>query len=290
MHRSSTHITTLIILLSILTITIQFSVYYFFGATLVTFGLITLLILLCSHIFLNRSHSYEACFSYSLLNIFVCFIIMFSNFRGEVSFLIYQHNLLLFIILHWTIPTLYCIIRCLLDKCSKYTNFNLFYRNISIVFLVIYVGVLIYILFLQNGTNILYYTDYHSINLVPFLTLATLIEDHINGYVSVNNITAYLIQGILLFVPYGFYTILLLRYNRLLTRIIALLFLPLLIEVLQRVFLLGKGDIDDIILAMIGSVIGALCYHILNLIFRAVTDDDFLYECSHYSFYNNFTY
>ncbi len=288
MQKSSIHITTLTILLSILTVIIQFSSYYFFDASFVTYGLTTLVVLLFTHILLEQFLSYESCFSYTLLNIFICFIIIvLSSFGGEVSILPYKDNLLLFVILNWTIPTLYCIIRCLLDRGPKYSHFNSFFRNVSIIFVLFYVGVLVFKLFIQSESNILYYTDFKSINLIPFLTLATLIEDYIDGYVSLNSIITYLVQNILLFAPYGFYSILMLRHHRRLTRAFALLFLPLLIEVLQRVFLLGKGDIDDIILAMIGGTLGSFVYHLLNSIFYSVTDEDFLFERSPYSFYRN---
>lgn len=287
MQRNSVH-ATLIILLSIVTIIAQFSTYYFFGSTLITFAFSALISLLCTHIFLEKSLSYEPCFSYSLLNVFICFIIiLLSYFGSDTSILPYQHYLLLFILLNWLVPTLYCMIRCLFDRGPKYSHFNSFYRNISIVFLIIYVGVLINLFFLQNGSKILYFNDFRSINFVPFLTLATLIEDYLGGYVSLSNIVAYLSQSILLFVPYGFYSVLLLKYHSRLTRFITFLLFPLFIEVIQRVFLLGKCDIDDIIFALFGCILGGLCYHLLNRIFLSATDEDFLYERSPYSFYRN---
>ncbi len=284
MQKSSAHLTTITILLSILTITVQFCTYYFFGAALVTFGLTSIIILLFSHILLEQFMNYESCFSYILLNLFISFlIILLSYYGGKDSILTYTEGLLLFIILNWAIPVVYCIFRCLFDRGPKYSQFNLFYRNISIVFVLFYAGVLIYLLFTGNTGR----SDMHSINFAPFVTIATRIEDFIEGQIGLGDLVPYFTKGIVLYIPYGFYTILLLRYFGRLTRTLSLFILPLLVEVIQSVFQLGKGDIDDVILAFIGGFLGALCYHILNTIFRSVTDEDFLSERSSYSFYGN---
>ncbi len=282
MQRSSFNIATSIILFSILTVLAQFGAYYFLGPSIGVYCIAALLSLLFSHAFLVRTLSYESCFSYSLLNIFLCAIIIALSYLGNKDSLqAYPSELMIFLILNWIIPLLYCIIRNLTDRSLKYTNFRIFYRNINLVFAVFYIGILILVLFLKNKSLVLYYTDFQSVNLVPFLTLATLIEDYLNGYASLGTIAIYLAQGIALFIPYGFYATLLLRYQSRLLRILVLLILPLLVEILQRVFLLGKGDLDDVILGFLGGIIGAVIYHILNRIYRIFTDEDFLYGRPH---------
>ncbi len=286
MKRSS--IATQIILFSLLTVLVQFSAYFFLGSTLLVYGIAALLALLFSHVFLEQTLSYESCFNYSLLNIFLCVIIILLSFFGNSDyFVIYDSYLLLFIALNWFIPTLYCIIRNLMDRNPKYMDFNVFYHNISVLFIFFYVAFLIFTLFFQNKASVLYYTDFRSINFVPFLTLATLIEDYLSGYTALKTIILYLVQGIIPFMPYGFYATLLLRYQSRLFRFIVLLILPVLVEILQRVFLLGMVDIDDVFLAVTGGFIGAICYHILNSVYRFVTDEDFLFERTHYSFPHN---
>jgi glycopeptide antibiotics resistance protein len=145
-------------------------------------------------------------------------------------------------------------------------------------------------LLLKNEDFVLYYDDLKSLNFVPFLTIATLIEDYLYKYISFGTIMSYLLQEIFLFLPYGFYVILLLHNFSRIVRFFALLLLPVIIELVQKIFLLGKPDIDDIILGLIGGLIGGLCYHLLNRIFLYFTDENFLFERNRYSFSNRFRY
>lgn len=284
MRRNSVHLTTIIILLSILSLSVQFITYYFLGATFITFSITSCVILLFSYILLEQYLSYENCFSFLLLNLFMSFIIILFSYYGGSDFLLsYQPDLFIFIILNWAIPTIYSLLRNLFDRGPKYMHFLQFYRNTSIVFLLFYTGLLVTLLFTNNNTasaNI-------SFQFVPFVTIATVIEEYIVGQIALEAIISYFVISILLFIPYGYYCALLLRYWGRIARIVALIILPVLIEVLQSVLQFSKGEIDDIILALIGSLLGALCYSILNSIFQSVTDEDFLPERSSYTYYSS---
>lgn len=286
MQRNSVHLTTIIILLSILSLSVQFITYYFFGDTLITFGLTSFIILLFSHILLEQFLSYENCFSYMLLNLFMSFIvILFAYYGGEDFMLSYHPDLFIFIVLNWTIPVIYCVFRNLFDRGPKFMRFKQFYRNTSIIFLIFYTGLLITLLFTNNNTNNA--SGITSFQFVPFVTIATVIEDYIIGQIALDVLVSNFIISILLFVPYGYYCALLLRYFGRLTRLVALIILPILVEVLQSVLQFSKGEIDDIILAFIGSLLGALCYNIINSIFQSVTDEDFLSDRGSHSYYSS---
>ncbi|MGB8455119.1 MAG: VanZ family protein [Anaerocolumna sp.] len=288
MHRSSINIATLIILFSFLTVLFQFGAYYFLDPVFIVYGIAALFSLIFSHVFLEQTLSYESCFSYTLLNIFLCTIILLlSYFGGNNSLITYHPDLTIFIILNWIIPVLYCVIRNLSDQSLKYNDFNKFYRNINIIFIIFYIGILITLLFFKNKSFVEHYTDFNASNMIPFLTLATLIEDYITGYIASDIIIKYLVQGIVLFIPYGFYAILFLRYQSRLLRLLGLLVLPVLVEILQTIFKLGKTDIDDILLGLLGGFIGAILYHTVNRIYRTFTDEDFLYDRHRSSFINS---
>lgn len=286
MQRNSVHLTTIIILLSILSLSIQFITYYFFGGTLITFSLTSIIILLFSHILLEQFLSYENCFSYLLLNLFMSFIvIIFAYYGGEDFVLSYQPDLFIFIVLNWIIPVIYCIFRNLFDRGPKFMYFIQFYRNTSIIFLIFYTGLLITLLFTNNNTDNV--SGMISFQFIPFVTIATVIENYIIGQIALDALISIFIISILLFVPYGYYCALLLRYFGRLTRIVALLILPILVEVLQSVLRFSKGEVDDIILAFIGALLGVLCYNILNSIFQSVADEDFLSDRSSHSYYRS---
>lgn len=288
MQRSSISNATFIILFSILTVLVQFGVYYYSGTIILNFFIAAIVCLLFSHIFLEQTLSYDSCFNYSLLNIFICtVIIMLSFFSNKDSLLPFKPELVLFVILNWGTPLLYCVIRNLNDPSFKYNGFKAFYRNINLVFILFYIILLAIFLFLHNIDFVQTYTSTDTANFIPFLTIATLIEDYLNGYIKFGVVLPYFIQGILLFLPYGFYAILLLRYRSRLIRLLALLVLPVLVEILQQIFRSGRVDADDVILGLLGGFIGALLYHTLNRIYRIFTDEDFLYERHYYSFSSN---
>ncbi|HWT77037.1 MAG TPA: VanZ family protein, partial [Mobilitalea sp.] len=72
-----------------------------------------------------------------------------------------------------------------------------------------------------------------------------------------------------------------------LARLCALLLLPFFIEAMQFVFLRAYCDIDDLIYAFIGGLIGSLLYYLINVIFRAITGKDFLMKETSYRFSNS---
>lgn len=287
MRKTSMHITTFVILISILTTLAQFCLYYFADFYSIIFGTSTIVILLFTHILFVKFKGYDSCFSYLLLNTFLwSIIIILSYFGGKDAFLIYQWNLIYFIVLNWGITVLYCLLRSLLDRSSRYTNFNAFFRNCSILFLIYYTGTLIYAFYLSD--NIIGYGNNISgtINIIPFISMATIITDYINKAVTLDFTILYFIKGILLFVPYGFYVVLLLRHKNRLLRGAALLILPVILEIVQMFLLNGKPDVDDILLAWIGGFLGGLFYHLINVIFNALTDHDFLAK-QYRGFYSN---
>lgn len=288
MGRSPIHVATLIILLSIISVTVQFILYFFLGISVLTFVISGILILICSHIFLELTLSYESIFNYTLLNTLVCIIIIgLSYFNDGTSFINYHSILLLFVILNLFLPIIYGTIRTLLDSGHKYINFKTFYYNCSFLCIILYIGIIINFLFINNADYIIYYNDFSKINFIPFLTLATLIEDYMDGFMSLSSIANYLLIGILIYIPYGYFISLFLSNQRKVIKFLCLFILPLGVEVLQLILLLGKCDMDDLILGVIGGIFGAFLYFLQNLIFRLVKDEDFLSHRSRYSFYRN---
>lgn len=289
MKKSSFQFATLIILLSILTVAVQFTAWYFFQASWLTFGIGIVVSLIFSHIFLVQSLTFESCFSYTLLNVLICGIIILLSFLGEgASFLTYKPQLLYLPVLHWLVPYVYAILFNLFDKSQRYNGFYSFFRSTSITFLIFYAAIFVLLSFTNNKTAVSYHLNYTSFNFVPFYTLATLIEDYITKKAGFTDIISYLVRTTCLFIPYGFYAILLFRRNSRLVRFLVLLFLPVFTELVQRVFLLGKGDIDDILFGLLGGFLGGILYHLLNTVYNSVADEDFLSRRNNrYSFSRN---
>jgi glycopeptide antibiotics resistance protein len=96
-----------------------------------------------------------------------------------------------------------------------------------------------------------------GVNLVPFRSLVDLVNNSVDASVAVRNIAG----NVLLFIPIGLTFGLVLRKHRhmILAATLAGLATSLVMEVVQLVFALGRVvDIDDLILNVIGTWIGAL--------------------------------
>lgn len=132
---------------------------------------------------------------------------------------------------------------------------------------IFYWFILIFYIVLLIDTVFISRDHLRSVNLIPF--------DSIKEYVMVDNgfghyrlVDMNIWANILMFVPAGIYTILH-NKNKSLVKNLLLIFLgSLLIEVIQYTFALGATDIDDIILNVLGGLIGIFIYLLCKKIFQ----------------------
>ncbi|MBP1755980.1 MAG: putative rane protein [Firmicutes bacterium] len=287
-RRTHIQVSSLIIFLSIITISIQFVIYYFFAAFYVIWGVAILLTLISCHLLLEQTSTYEACFNYSSLILFIsAVIILLSVLNKDQAFLPYTGTMLGIAVIDWLLPCLYCFIRNMLDYGTRFEDYNSFYRNHSLLFFVIYLGVLCYGFFGANAFPLAYRGTLDAANIMPFEAITILIEDYLYGIIPLSDILIYLLVRILIFLPYGFQATLLLRRQSRLPRFLALFFLPVILEITQYIIIPQRADIDDIIYAMLGGILGSLLYYLCNLIFRAFTGKNFLTKDTDYPFANS---
>jgi len=134
---------------------------------------------------------------------------------------------------------------------------------------------LVYILFLRGRGNVYdqaqplsEYAKY-AVNLIPFETIngfwRALRENRINTDIALFNIFG----NIALFVPFGFLIPCLEKKLRALWKCAAVSFVVVLaVETLQFIFKVGSFDVDDIILNLIGVIIGYAVYKIAAAIYK----------------------
>lgn len=287
-RRSNTEISSIIVFLSIVSIVIQFTAYYLFYSPYLIIGISSLIVIICTHILLEQSLTYDSCTIYTILLLFISIIITLLVYLGaEASLLPFSNTLFGIIVINWLVPITHCFIRNMLDYGSRIDKFHSFYRNVSLIFIFFYMGILLYISFSDVSFTWLYRTQSTQPTFTPFWQVATQIEDYINKMIPLSDILTYLLSRILTYIPYGFYGVLILRNRSRLVRYLFLLLFPTIIELLQYFFIPGRCDIDDVIYAFIGGMIGALLYILINFIYRAASGKDFLEKESNYRFYNN---
>lgn len=273
----------LIIIISILTVGAEFAICKFLGTKgWYALSLIPLLLLGC-FILLENTLRYEALFFYSLLTIL-------PSLGIYLFFSEYQTMMLLFIIFSILIPVIYGIQRDITNHGRRYEGFYPFFRNISIVSILLQLGWIIPLLFVYNKNYVLYYNNFTQINIIPFYTLASLIEGYLDKTVVLFEIFYYLFLRITPFIAYGFYGALCLRNQSRFLRLLLLFFLPIVTEGVQRIFLLGKGDVDDVIFGFLGGLLGLILYKCLNSFYQVVKDEDFLTRRPSFPSYRNSLY
>lgn len=128
---------------------------------------------------------------------------------------------------------------------------------------IVYLVSLISILFL--GTRSLYMGDEvpltiylkFSANFVPFKTISIYVNALFNGSMNINIPIKNLFGYLLIFLPMGIYLpFYVKRVNKLGVFIIVIFGMLLLIEIIQLVTRLGSFDVDNLILNMVGALIG----------------------------------
>ncbi len=287
-RRPYIQVSSLIILLSIITILIQFVVYYFFAATYLICGIAAVISLLCCHILLEETSTYEACFNYSSLILFISFVIILLSYLGkEQAFLPYTGTMLAILMINWLVPCLYCFMRNMLDYGTRFEDYNSFYRNHSLLFFLIYLGVMLYGMFAVGAFPLVYRGALASANIIPFEAITILIEDYLYGIIPLSDVLFYLLVRILIFLPYGYQMTLLLRRQSRLLRFIALLIIPTILELIQYIIIPNRCDIDDVIYAIIGGILGSILFYLINFIFRSITGKNFLAKETDYPYANS---
>jgi glycopeptide antibiotics resistance protein len=178
--------------------------------------------------------------------------------------------------INWLVPMLHSFFRYMLDYGTKTDEFPEFYRYSSILFLLFYIIVLIYGNFAKDAFPWAYREAVSTANLNPFHIISARIESCIYGQLPLNDIITYLASRILTYLPYGFFIALVLRGQNRVVRFFSLLFVPFLIEVLQYFMIPGRCDIDDLIYALLGGLLGSFLFFLTNVLFRTVSGRDFL--------------
>lgn len=284
-RRSSIQISSLIVFLSILTIIVQFTAYYFLSSNYFILGISCLISFLCCHVLLEQSFTYESCMVYSVLTLFVSLIVTLLTYlsKNNTEFP-FTMTLVGISFINWLIPNFHCFLRYMLDYHSRWNNYSKFYKSTNILFFIFYIGLIIYGSFAKNAFPWAYKIATPSVNFTPFLILSAHIEDYLYGLIPISDIFAYIFSRLLIYIPYGFYCTLLLRKKPIITRLFILFLLPFLLEVVQFFVFPVRCDIDDLIYGFLGGILGGLSFLIINLIFKAISGKDFLIKNNTYRY------
>lgn len=286
-RHSYMEITSLVVFLSILTIVLQFLSYYFFASIYLILGISCLVSIICNHILQEQSMTYQTSFIYTFLTVFISLIIMFLTLFGkDREFFSFDDIIIGIVVLNWIVPLVHGYIRNMFDGQRRIEDFPNFFRNSSLLFIFFYLAILGYSFFSVDSFPWAYQVAFDQPNFHPFWSISIHIEDYLDKMIPLTDIFIYLASRILIFIPYGYYTILIFRRRSRLFRFLVLLSFPLAIEILQYCLIPGRCDIDDMIYGLIGGLLGALWFYFNNMIYRLISGKDFLAKHSDLRYLN----
>lgn len=275
-NKNSIQFTTVIILLSFLTVFGEFALLYAmsddFLATLIGCGIV----LFISIILLFTAYNFEAVFIYMLLNVVLSSLLAAYSF-WEISYFYYsvENYELWMVLINFAVPCLLCLVCNLFDQSHSIANYRQFARNSSLLFLVYYVCIFIYIEFTPHIDTI---WSNGNTNLIPFYTIAGYIEDYIYQVGSLKDIFYHLLISILLYLPAGFLLGICMRRTNKFLRLLVALLLPLITEGIQYLTHVNTLNVDDVIYGFLGGILGQLLFFLLNALFLRIKGQEFLEE------------
>ncbi|MDD4797384.1 MAG: VanZ family protein [Eubacteriales bacterium] len=132
-------------------------------------------------------------------------------------------------------------------------------RNLTIGLFIFYFLALIWVVLCKMQFSLAQVGRFRSINWIPFAGSVI-----INGRISIAEILA----NVLVFVPYGLFTGVLMGKSRFLQKFAPIFFTSLLFELLQYAFALGATDITDLLGNTAGGILGIGLFVVLRKRFK----------------------
>lgn len=174
-------------------------------------------------------------------------------------------------LLAWLVPVVYACLFTWAEGSTVLPQFSAFYKKAAIFFYLVYFGILIYwfVVYCRIPEQEV------TLQMIPFASFAAYIDGIISETVPVQRLLQYLLERILLFLPYGFFIAMVGRKLHSLLRLGLVLMLPLLVELWQYVFKFHSCDADDAIFAFLGGLFGMLLFVIFNALFQKTTGKNF---------------
>ena len=277
MKKRAVNISSLVVLLALLSLILEICLYYFIPQHVIAVVIAALISLGLSHLFLEMSLDYDYCFLHAafmtITSLAFCIVVYLMQPNPWIQ---YDYSLLALIIVNWFIPFAYCFIRDFFDRGPRFSDYLFFFHGMSVLFLIVYLIAIVKQLFFTPLLPPYEPAAFGAHNFVPFMATGSYIEEAFSNNISLHNMIVYIVEMIVLAIPFGFYAKVYCRNLPLLIRLAVYFAVPFLLEAFQYLSGIGRGDIDDYTLAMIGTVIGIIIYHIIYYISYNAHKRDFL--------------
>ncbi len=286
MDNKSVNISSLVLLLSLISLLAEITIYYFIPfhwICVICAGLFSLAI---SHFTLESSLNYRYNFLHSAFMVtgsLIFSVIIYSIQPNE--WIQYDFSMVILVLVNWLLPFLYNSIRDLTDHGPRFDGYGDFFHRMSIVFLILVVFTVIKQYFLTPIFPPYEELPFGANNFVAFMATGIYIENALRQQISLFPLWIYILQLICIGIPIGFFCRVYLDKLFFLFRLFIYIAIPILLEILQYITGLGRGHIDDVAFSLIGILIGIITYYILNTIYHSVSNREFTLSRGHTSRY-----
>ncbi len=277
MNKRSVSISSLIILMSLLSFIFEVCLYYFIQEHVVTVLAAIVISLAFTHYFLEKTMDYDSCFlQASFVTICSAAFVVVIYLLQPNPWMIYDYWALVLVLINWLVPFVYCFLRDFCDHGPRYGGYLFFFYGMSVVFAVLYALIFIKQQFITPLLPPYEAMKFGAHNFVPFMATGHYFESVLGSGGDSFGMILYIIEMVAFGIPYGFYARAFTREFPLLLRILIYLCGPFLVEVVQAVTGIGRGDIDDFAFGMVGLVIGVGIFRLVDYASVYANKRDFL--------------
>lgn len=286
MNKKAVNISSLVILLSLLSFMAEVCVYYFIPYHWISVVFASVVSLGISHFCLESSLDYD----YSFLH--AAFMVVSTLVFSIVIYMIqpnpwihYDFSMVFLVLANWFVPFIYSCLRDLFDRGPRFDGYPVFFRRMSVLFILVLLFTIVKEYFLTPINPPYEAMPFGAHNFVPFMATATYIESALYSNIDLLPLFIYVIKTICIGIPMGFFCRVYCHKMPLLFRLAIYFAIPIILEVVQGATGLGRGDIDDVAMSLLGILIGIIIFHIMNSVYQSTSNREFMTNRSHNSKY-----
>ena len=286
MNNRAVNISSLVILLSLVSFIAEACLYYLVNYHWISIDFTVIYSVGLSHFCLESSLNYGYSFLHAAFMVPITFIFSTVIYLIQPNqWILYDISMVVLVLVNWLVPFLYSNIRDMLDRGPRFDGFHLFFRRMSILFIVFFLFVLIKQYFLTPITPPYQELPFGAHNFIPMMTTASYIEFALKSHVSLAPLFCYIGEMVAIGIPIGFFVRIYGARLPFVLRLLIYVGIPVILELLQDLAGRGWGDIDDVTMSLFGILIGVILFYLLNGLSQSVSNREYMMSRSQTSNY-----
>ena len=286
MNNRAVNISSLVILLSLVSFIAEACLYYLVNYHWISIVFAVIFSVGLSHFCLESSLNYGYSFLHAAFMVTITFIFSTVIYLIQPNqWIHYDFSMVVLVLVNWLVPFLYSNIRDMLDRGPRFDGFHLFFRRMSILFIVFFLFVLIKQYFLTPITPPYQELPFGAHNFIPMMTTASYFEFALKSHVSLAPLFCFIGEMGAIGIPIGFFVRIYGARLPFVLRLLIYVGIPVILELLQDLAGRGWGDIDDVTMSLFGILIGVILFYLLNGLSQSVSNREYMMSRSQTSNY-----